>query len=181
MLIDTHQQIKHNRGDTVPFGAIHTMKQAGSLSDNEVFSRPEFNGAAPRCTHGFGAGSANPQGRRHNLFCVDIPSPTRCPIQADGGFQFNKERETMTKPTPASRCAVPNTTTMTPEARLRAAYALAKQVPDLPFGFSIQTDHGPIHIPHGPTAKRITALVEKMLRAELADAAKTTKQGGAAC
>ena len=83
----------------------------------------------------------------------------------------------MTKPTPASRCAVPNTTTMNPQARQRAAYALARQVPDLDYGFSIQTDHGPIHIPHGPTAKRIAALVEKMLRAELAQA---SQEGGAA-
>lgn len=83
----------------------------------------------------------------------------------------------MTKPTQASSCAVPNTTTMTPQARQCAAYALARQVPDLAYGFSIQTDHGPIHIPHGPTAKRIASLVEKMLCAELADAAKT---GGAA-
>ncbi len=67
--------------------------------------------------------------------------------------------------------------TMSPEARQRAAYALAKQVPDLQFGFSIQTDHGPLHIPHGPTAKRIATLVQKMLQAQLASAAQT---GGAA-
>ena len=68
-------------------------------------------------------------------------------------------------------------TPMTPEARQRAAYALAKQVPDLQFGFSIQTDHGQLHIPHGPTAKRIATLVQKMLQAQLASA---PQEGGAA-
>jgi hypothetical protein len=78
------------------------------------------------------------------------------------------------------------TMTTTP-ASLRTAYALsqahhalARHVPDMAHGFTIQTGYGQINIPPGPTAKRITALVEKMLRAELADAAKAAQQGGAA-
>ena len=59
----------------------------------------------------------------------------------------------------------------------QAHHALARHVPDMAHGFTIGTGYGQINIPPGPTAKRITALVEKMLRAELAQAAK---EGGAA-
>jgi hypothetical protein len=170
--INTRHCIPVHGGATVHPGARHTTKQAGDLSDNEVFLRPEFDNAALRCIDSFGAGSATPQGRRHNLFCVSKPSPTRWPRQPDGGFQFNKERETMTT-TPASL--------RTAYALSQAHHALARHVPDMAHGFTIQTGYGQINIPPGPTAKRITALVEKMLRAELADAAKTPKQGGAAC
>jgi hypothetical protein len=171
--INTRHCIPAHGGATVHLGARHTTKQAGDLSDNEVFSRPEFENADLRCIHGFGAGSAYPQGRQHNLFCVSIPSPTLRPRQPDGGFQFNKERETMTT-TPASL--------RTAYALSQAHHALARHVPDMAHGFTIQTGYGQINIPPGPTAKRITALVEKMLRAELADAAKTaqTAQTGGA-
>ena len=46
-------------------GAINTTKQAGSLSDNEVFSCPKFMV--------LDVGRVYPQGWPHNLFCVDIP------------------------------------------------------------------------------------------------------------
>jgi hypothetical protein len=46
-------------------GAINTTKQAGDLSDNEVFSCPKFMV--------LDVGRAYPQGWPHNLFCVDIP------------------------------------------------------------------------------------------------------------
>lgn len=69
-------------------------------------------------------------------------------------------------------------------ASLRAAHALsqahhglARHIPEMGHGFAIGTAYGKINIPPGPTARRITALVEKMLRAELAQAAK---EGGAA-
>jgi hypothetical protein len=149
-----------------------------ALTESGVLSRPDFLGAlATRRAYGFGRdGLVRKAGRT----AEPVFSTSRPPAALENvacGLQSRSGAIPMTKPTQASRCAVPYTTTMTPEARQRAAYALARQVPDLPFGFSIQTDHGPIHIPHGPTAKRIAALVEKMLRAELADAAKT---GGAA-
>ncbi len=59
----------------------------------------------------------------------------------------------------------------------QAHHALARHIPEMEYGFTIGTGYGQINIPPGPTAKRITTLVEKMLRAELAQAAK---EGGAA-
>jgi predicted glycoside hydrolase/deacetylase ChbG (UPF0249 family) len=94
-------------------------------------------------------------------------------------LKSRKGAKTMSTIPLASRCAVPNTTTMTPEARLRAAYALAKQVPDLEFGFHIQTDHGTLYVPCGPTAERIAKLVKKMLQAQLASDAAAQKGGAA--
>jgi hypothetical protein len=76
-------------------GARHTMKQAGDLPDSEVFSRSEFGHAAHGGMHGFGAGSAHPQGRQHGLFHVSIPSSTQCPRQAEGGFQVQQGTEAM--------------------------------------------------------------------------------------
>jgi hypothetical protein len=95
-------------------GAINTTKQAGNLPDNEVFSRPEFGNVALSRIHGFGAGSAYPQGLRHNLFCVDRPSSTRCSIKAASGFQVQQGTRTMTKVTTlASRRAAPKATPTT--------------------------------------------------------------------
>ena len=92
--------------DRIHAGASHTTKQAGNLPDSEVFSRSEFEaGPTFRLSDGFGAGSAYPQGRQHNLFCVTKPSSTLCPSQADGGLSVRQGTETMTKvnthPTPA--------------------------------------------------------------------------------
>ena len=65
----------------------HTVEIAGNLPDSEVFSRPEFGNAALRRLHGFGAGSAHPQGRQHGYLHVTIPSPTLWPSQQKRGFQ----------------------------------------------------------------------------------------------
>jgi hypothetical protein len=95
-----------HRGTVRP-GARHTMYTAGNLPDSEVFSRPEFSNAAPRRVHGFGAGSAYPQGRRHGCVHVSIPSPTQWPRQSKGGFQSHTGAETMTTSPVASHCAAP--------------------------------------------------------------------------
>ncbi len=95
------------RRGTVRPGASHTIEVAGNLPDSEVFSRPEFSNAALCRVHGFGAGSAYPQGRQHGYFHVTIPSPTRWPSQSKGGFQSQVGAETMTTPPVASRCAAP--------------------------------------------------------------------------
>ena len=77
--------------------AIHTTKQAGNLPDSEVFSRSEFeDGLRFQGIHGYGAGSAYPQGRQHNLFCVDIPSSTLRPIQPEGGLSVQQGTKAMT-------------------------------------------------------------------------------------
>ena len=104
--IGKRESVRRTLCATLQAGAINTTKQAFKLYVNELFSRPEFATTGIPVVHGFGAGSAYPQGRQHNLFCVLKPSSTLCPQQADGGLQFNKERETMT---------TVNTTT-TPEA-----------------------------------------------------------------
>ena len=92
---------------TVRHGARHTMYTAGNLPDSEVFSRPEFSNAALRRVHGFGAGSAYPQGRQHGCVHVSIPSPTQWSRQPKGGFQSHTGAETMTTSPVASRCAAP--------------------------------------------------------------------------
>ena len=81
------------RCDRIHIGASHTTKQAGDLSENEVFSRPN--------TSVFGAGSAKPQGWQHNLFCVTTPSPTRWSSQSASGFQVQQGTETMSTSTRA--------------------------------------------------------------------------------
>ncbi len=57
-------------------------------------------------------------------------------------------------------------------------HALSRHVPAMANGFTIVTAYGELAIEPGPTAKRIAALVEKMLHAELAKQAK--QNGGAA-
>jgi hypothetical protein len=186
MLIDAHQVNTrrcipvHGGAKVAPKAKAPVLENTfgsavSALTESGVLSRHKFLGVSTLgCAYGFGRdGLVRKAGRT----AEPVFSTSRPPAALENvacGLQSRSGAIPMTKPTQASRCAVPNTTTMTPEARLRAAYALARQVPDLTFGFSIQTDHGPLH---GPTAKRIAALVEKMLRAELADAAKT---GGAA-
>jgi hypothetical protein len=162
--INTRHCIPVHGGATVHSGAQNTIDTAGNLSDNEVFSRPEFKV--------LGVGIAYPQGRQHG--CIHVLNPHTHPERlksAKDGFQSHTGAKTMTT-TPASL--------RTAYALSQAHHALARHVPDMAHGFTIQTGYGQINIPPGPTAKRITALVEKMLRAELADAANATKQGGAA-
>jgi hypothetical protein len=60
--------------------------------------------------------------------------------------------------------------TYTAEALDQKRYALARQVPDMAHGFTIVTAFGSISIPAGATSKRIGAMVDKMIRAELAAA-----------
>lgn len=81
--------------DKIARGARHTTKQAGSHTETVVFSRSEFGNAAHGGMHGFGAGSAYPQGRQHGLFHVSIPSSTQCSRQAEGGFQVQQGTEAM--------------------------------------------------------------------------------------
>ena len=81
--------------DKIARGARHTTKQAGSHTETVVFSRSEFGNAAHGSMHGFGAGSAYPQGLRHGLFHVSIPSSTQCSRQAEGGFQVQQGTEAM--------------------------------------------------------------------------------------
>lgn len=78
-------------------GAEHTMKQAGSHTETVAFSRSEFGNAAHSGMHGFGAGSAYPQGLRHDLFHVFKPSSTRHLLNTGAsGFQVQQGTETMT-------------------------------------------------------------------------------------
>jgi hypothetical protein len=189
MLIDAHQVntrrcIPSPGGDTVTSKAKapvleNTFEPAvAAPTESGVLSRHDLLGASTfGCACGFGRDGLVRKAGRMAGSMFSTSRPPAALENVASGFSVQPGTDPMTKPTKASRCAVPNTTTMTPQARQRAAYALARQVPDLAYGFSIQTDHGPIHIPHGPTAKRIASLVEKMLCAELADAAKT---GGAA-
>ncbi len=76
-------------------GARHTTDNAGSLSDNEVFSRPEFSDVGLPHIYSFGAGSAYPQGRQHGVIHVSKPSSTFWPRQPCGGFQSHNGEETM--------------------------------------------------------------------------------------
>lgn len=70
-------------------------------------------------------------------------------------------------------CTAPGAPALSPQS-----YALNRHVPAMASGFTIGTVYGELTIEPGPTAKRIAALVERMLRAELAQQAK--QNGGAA-
>lgn len=47
------------------------------------------------------------------------------------------------------------------------SYALAKQVPDMRRGFTIQTSYGDLVIPPGPMADRLAERVRSVLETEL--------------
>lgn len=47
------------------------------------------------------------------------------------------------------------------------SYALAKQVPDMQRGFTIQTNYGELVIPPGPLADRIAKQVAQALASDL--------------
>ena len=69
--------------------AINTSKQAGSLSDNEVFSCPKFMV--------LDVGRVYPQGWPHNLFCVDIPHVHSADLSSQRMvFQVRQGTEAMT-------------------------------------------------------------------------------------
>ena len=156
-----HGKLSPKRCDSIHAGAIHTIKQASKLYVKELFSRPEFIGTGFSVSHGFGAGSAYPQGRQHNLFCVDIPSSTLWPIQSYGGFQFNKERETMTKVTTPSMPKTGNPAPLARQHAIEAALSLALH----------HARNGELHAATGRAIRAASML--KQACAEL-------KQGGAA-
>ena len=87
------------RSGTMRAGAIHTTKQAGNLPDSEVFSRPKF------MVSGLGASTRKDGGT--TCFVWIYPAPPNGLSSRCVGFQFNKERETMTTSIVASRCAAP--------------------------------------------------------------------------
>ena len=91
---------------TVRPGARHTTKQAGNLPDSEVFSRSEF------MVSGLGV-SIRKDGSTTCFVCLH-PAPPDGLDSHCVGFQFNKERETMTASPVASRSAAP---TLTPTTR----------------------------------------------------------------
>ncbi len=78
-------------------GAEHTIGNAGNLPDSEVFSRSEFGHVAHGSMHGFGAGSAYPQGRQHGVTHVFKPSSTRHLLNTGAsGFDTRNGAKTMT-------------------------------------------------------------------------------------
>jgi hypothetical protein len=141
-------------------------------TESGVLSCPDFLGAFKfGCVSSFGRDGLV---RKAGRMAGSMFSTSRPPAALENvvcGFSVQPGTETMTT-TPASLRAA--------YALSQAHYALAKQVPDLVCGFTIATSYGDLAIPPGHTAKRIAALIEKMLRAELASAAKAAKQGGAA-
>ncbi len=74
---------------TLISGAINTTKQAGNLPDSEVFSRPN--------TSVLGLGAVNRKATGTTCFVLIYPAPPNDLSSHLAGFQFNKERETMTK------------------------------------------------------------------------------------
>ena len=84
---------------TIRTGARHTTKQAGNLPDSEVFSRSEF------MVSGLGV-SIRKDGSTTCFVCLH-PAPPDGLDSHCVGFQFNKERETMTASPVASRSAAP--------------------------------------------------------------------------
>lgn len=90
---------------TVRAGAIHTTKQAGNLPDSEVFSRSESMVS--------GLGVPIREDGSTTCFVWIYPAPPDGLSSHCVGFQFNKERETMTASPVASRSAAPTTTPTT--------------------------------------------------------------------
>ena len=104
---------------TVRPGAIHTTKQAGNLPDSEVFSRSESMVS--------GLGVPIREDGSTTCFVWIYPAPPDGLSSHCVGFQFNKERETMTASPVASRCAALTTTPTTSEAQ---AFALLQATSD---------------------------------------------------
>ena len=100
-------------------GAIHTTKQAGDLPDSEVFSRSEFkDGLSFQGIHGYGAGSAYPQGRQHGCVRVFKPSSTRYRLNTvASGYQSHTGAEPMTN---VNRTTTPKTGNTSPLIRQQA-------------------------------------------------------------
>jgi hypothetical protein len=165
MLTRTHQVKRHctpvHGGATVHPGAEHTLVSVSSPHDSGASPCPKFKvlGWVSRIRKVRGVS---------NYTCSTTQSTRYSLNTVPSGFQSQLGAETMPT-TPASLRAA--------HALSQAHHALARHIPDMGYGFTIGTAYGQVNIPPGPTAKRITALVEKMLRAELAQAAK---EGGAA-
>ena len=133
----------------VRFGAQHTPKQAANIPDSDVFSRSEFeDGLSFQGIHGYGAGSAYPQGRQHNLFCVLKPSSTLCPQQADGGLSVQQGTKTMTNVNTPTTPANGITSTLARQQAIENALSMAL-----------------FHIRHGDTQLGIHAATAKAIRA----------------
>lgn len=87
---------------TISHGASHTTYSAGSLPDSEVFLRHPFlwKAVLRRFHTGFGTGSAYPQGRRHGVVHVTIPSPTYALVKRTVVFEAHNGVKTMAKTAP---------------------------------------------------------------------------------
>ena len=90
---------------TIRTGARHATKQAGNLPDSEVFSRSESMVS--------GLGVPIREDGSTTCFVWIYPAPPDGLSSHCVGFQFNKERETMTASPVASRSAAPTTTAPT--------------------------------------------------------------------
>ncbi len=104
---------------TIRTGARHATKQAGNLPDSEVFSRSES------MVSGLGV-LIRKDGSTTCFVCLH-PAPPNGLDSHCVGFQFNKERETMTTSPMASRSAAPTTTPTTSEAQ---AFAVLQATSD---------------------------------------------------
>jgi hypothetical protein len=81
--------IRRHSCATFKTGAKNTTKQARSLSDIEAIFMPKF--------YGFGQDGLTRKDGRTTCFVFLHPAHLLCLKSAASGFQFNKERETMTK------------------------------------------------------------------------------------
>ena len=93
---------------TIRTGARHATKQAGNLPDSEVFSRSES------MVSGLGV-LIRKDGSTTCFVCLH-PAPPNGLDSHCVGFQFNKERETMTTSPVASRSAAPASPAFDPVA-----------------------------------------------------------------
>lgn len=111
--------------DKIARGAEHTIGNAGNLPDSEVFSRSEFGHVAHGSMHGFGAGSAYPQGRQHGVTHVFKPSSTRHLLNTGAsGFDTRNGAKTMTNKQRTDKAQATPPTELTAQARQRLQEAI---------------------------------------------------------
>ena len=180
MLIYAHQ-VKRHQGDTVNLGAEHTMKSVPNPHDSGVLPCPKFKV--------LGWVSRIREVRGVSFHTCSTTQPTRYSLNTvPSGFQFNKERETMTTSPVASRCAAPalspptegNTPHLDPAAPTLDAFT--DWVLDLHGNTfdAMDTAQGDAYREHLHSFARTNVTLTLLAEFRTAHAVKAAQEGGAA-
>ena len=113
-------------GRIIPSGAEHTIKLAGNLSDNEVFSCPRISSMGFSHSQVLGRGVVNRKATSTTNFVCSNPVPPICLNSQKAGFQSQLGAKAMTATTTGTNAQTTTTTAAFDDHRCAAFSSLAQ-------------------------------------------------------